>query len=59
MKLKTLDLNRETLRVLNSNEQGNVAGAATLRLACGTNACPPRCSADTASVVTTRQVYCC
>jgi hypothetical protein len=53
MKLKTLDLNRETLRVLNSNEQDNVAGGAL------TARCQPRCSADTASRVTTRVIYCC
>ena len=53
MKLKSLDLNRETLRVLNSNEQDNVAGGATFR--CGGT----RCSADTASYATTRIIYCC
>jgi hypothetical protein len=53
MKLKSLDLNRETLRVLNTDEQDNVQGAALTRF-CGT-----RCSADTASKVTTRVIYCC
>ncbi|MBK8725434.1 MAG: hypothetical protein IPL96_05105 [Holophagaceae bacterium] len=51
MKLKTLDLNRETLRVLNTEEQDNVQGAAGRPIV--------RCSADTASRVTTRVIYCC
>ena len=51
MKLKSLDLNRETLRVLNTDEQDQIQGAAVR---------PVRtCSADTASRVTTRVIYCC
>lgn len=49
LKIKNLELKRETLRNLNQDEQNQVQGGGLAA----------RCSSESASIITTRRIYCC